>query len=95
MRAQPVTPAELDAATAGPLPFFRRLAASGPASVKLVCGFLACDAQPFNPLLDNLPPIIKIGRTQGGDACWLGEFIRLARAESATSAPAARACSPS
>ena len=83
MRAQPVTQAELDAATAGPLPFFRRVGEGGPASVKLVCGFLACDAQPFNPLLDNLPPIIKTGRTEGGDTSWLGEFIRLAMAESA------------
>ena len=83
MRAQPVTQAELDAATSGPLPFFRRVGDGGPSSVKLVCGFLACDAQPFNPLLDNLPPVIKTGRTAGGDTSWLGEFIRLARAESA------------
>jgi AraC-like DNA-binding protein len=79
MRAQPVTQAELDMATAGPLPFFRRVGQDGPASVKLVCGFLACDAQPFNPLLDNLPPIIKAG---GSDTSWLREFIRLARDES-------------
>src|SRR4051812_1697017 len=74
MRAQPVTQAEIAAATSGPLPFFRRVGEDGPASVKLVCGFLACDAQPFNPLLDNLPPMIKAGRTDGGDTSWLGEF---------------------
>ena len=45
----------------------RTLAASGPTSARFVCGFLACDAQPFNPLLDNLPPIIKTGVPQGGD----------------------------
>jgi AraC-like DNA-binding protein len=83
MRAQPVTQAELDAAAAGPLPFFRRVGESGPSSVKLVCGFLACDAQPFNPLLDNLPPVIKTGRIDGSDSSWLGEFIRLARNETA------------
>jgi AraC-like DNA-binding protein len=83
MRALPVSQAEVDAACAGPLPFFRRIGEGGPSSVKLVCGFLACDAQPFNPLLDNLPPIIKVGRADGGDTSWLGEFIRLARAESA------------
>jgi AraC-like DNA-binding protein len=81
MRAQPVTQAELDEAAAGPLPFFRRVGQGGGASVKLVCGFLACDAQPFNPLLDNLPPVIKAGRSGKGDVSWLGEFIRLARAE--------------
>ena len=58
-------------------------AASGPASAKLVCGFLACDAQPFNPLLDNLPPVIKAGDPQDSDAGWLGQFIRLAMSESA------------
>ena len=85
MRAQPVTQAELDAACAGPLPFFRRVGEGGTPSVKLVCGFLACDSHPFNPLLDNLPPIIKTGRIPGGDTSWLAEFIRLAMAESATS----------
>lgn len=83
MRAQPVTPEEIDAVAAGPLPFFCSLGDEGPASVKLVCGFLACDARPFNPLLDNLPPIIKAGNPAGGDANWLGQFIRLAQTESA------------
>ena len=57
------------------------LAATGPASARFVCGFLACDAQPFNPLLDNLPPIIKTGVPQGGDQGWLGQFIRVAMME--------------
>ena len=60
---------------------FRRVGDEG-RSVKLVCGFLACDARPFNPLLDNLPPVIKTGNPQGGDAHWLGQFIRLAMIES-------------
>ncbi|MGE5150063.1 MAG: AraC family transcriptional regulator [Rhodospirillaceae bacterium] len=83
MRAQPVTQAELDMAAAGPLPFFRRVGEGPTPTVKLVCGFLACDAQPFNPLLDNLPPVIKAGRIDGSDSSWLGDFVRLASAESA------------
>lgn len=83
MRAQPVTQEEVDVATAGSLPFFRHVGDQGPASVKLVCGFLACDARPFNPLLDHLPPVIKAGNPGGGDANWLGQFIRLAQSESA------------
>lgn len=83
MRAQPVTQAEIDFATAGALPFFRRIGDEGPVSAKLVCGFLACDARPFNPLLDNLPPVIKAGNPRSGDANWLGQFIRLASSESA------------
>jgi len=84
MRAQPVTQAEVDAACAGPLPFYRRVGDGEATSVKLVCGFLACDAQPFNPLLDNLPPVIKAGRVDGQESSWLAGFIRLARAESAS-----------
>jgi AraC-like DNA-binding protein len=82
MRAQPVTQAEVDAATSGPLPFFRSLGGEGPPSVKMTCGFLACDASPFNPLLDNLPPVIKSGNPRDRESNWLGHFIRLARAES-------------
>ncbi|OFW96828.1 MAG: AraC family transcriptional regulator [Alphaproteobacteria bacterium RIFCSPHIGHO2_12_FULL_66_14] len=83
MRARPVTQAEIDATTAGPLPFFRNLGGEGPPSVKIVCGFLACDSRPFNPLLDNLPAVIKAGNPRSGDANWLGQFIRLASSESA------------
>src|SRR5258708_35231655 len=84
MRADPVAPDALDGARASQLPFFVNYGGEGPPSVKLVCGFLACDARPFNPLLDNLPPIIKAGRLDAGEAPWLGQFIRLARGESAT-----------
>jgi AraC-like DNA-binding protein len=83
MRAEAVSAEALDAATSGRLPFFLTYGGNGPASTKLVCGFLACDAQPFNPLLDNLPPVIKIGDTRGGDTSWLGQFIRVAMIESA------------
>ena len=65
------------------MPFFLNYGGDGPISAKFVCGFLACDAQPFNPLLDNLLPVIKAGDKQGSDAGWLGQFIRLAMIESA------------
>ena len=83
MRADPGTPGPLDATIDGQLPFFINHGGDGPPSARLVCGFLACDAQPFNPLLDNLPPVIKAGDRNGGDTRWLGEFIRLATIESA------------
>src|SRR5258708_9425878 len=74
MRAQPVTREEIEVATAGPLPFFRDVFNEGggerPPSVKLVCGFLACDAQPVNPLFDKLPPVIQRVRGACGDAAW-------------------------
>src|SRR5882762_1509099 len=47
MRADPVAPGALDGANASQLPFFVNYGGEGPPSVKLVCGFLACDARPF------------------------------------------------
>ncbi len=83
MRADPVVTDTLDAATAGQLPFFINYGGDGPASAKFVCGYLACDAGPFNPLLENLPPVIKAGDPQDRDAGSLGQFIRFAVKESA------------
>ena len=83
MRAQSDAPSALDAAAASRLPFFVNLGGDGPASAKLVCGFLACDARPFNPLLENLPTVIKAGDSGNGDSGWLGQFIHIAMMESA------------
>jgi AraC-like DNA-binding protein len=83
MRADPLPPGALDAVTGSQLPFFINYGSDGPTTAKFVCGYLACDAHPFNPLLDNLPPVIKAGDKQGGDAGWLGQFIRMATMESA------------
>jgi AraC-like DNA-binding protein len=52
-------------------------------SKSCVCGYLACDAQPFNPLLDNLPRVIKTGDLQHQDEGWLGQFLRFALMEAA------------
>jgi AraC-like DNA-binding protein len=82
MRTDPV-PEKFEAAAASQLPFSISYGGDGPVSAKIVCGFLACDARPFNPLLDNLPPVIKAKDGEGDDARWLGQFIRLASMESA------------
>jgi len=82
MRTDPATPDVIEAATAGRLPFPINLGGAGP-TAKLVCGFLACDARPFNPLIENLPKVIKAGEPRGEDGNWLGQFIRLATMESA------------
>jgi AraC-like DNA-binding protein len=83
LRADPVTLAALEAATAGQLPSFLSYGGNGPTSARLVCGFLGCDARPFNPLLENLPPVIKASDHTDGGAGWLGQFIRFAMTESA------------
>jgi AraC-like DNA-binding protein len=83
MRAQPVSKADVDTIAGGALPFFKAVGDGTQPTVKLVCGFLACDARPFNPLLDNLPPIIITSWLESGPS-WLGHFIALARAESSS-----------
>lgn len=83
MRADPRPPGALDGLTGSQLPFVINYGSDGPTSAKFVCGYLACDARPFNPLLDNLPTVITAGDPHGSDAGWLGQFIRLATMESA------------
>jgi AraC-like DNA-binding protein len=83
MRADRVAPDALDAAAASQMPFVIRCGGDGPVSTNLICGYLACDARPFNPLLENLPPVIKAGDPRNSDAGWLGQFMRFAVAESA------------
>lgn len=83
MRADPCAPTALDLAADKPLPFFLNYGGGGRTTAKFVCGFLACDARPFNPLLDALPPFIKIGDDHGGESPWLSQFIGLAMSESA------------
>src|SRR5215467_3168837 len=82
MRTDSVPAEALKAATNGQLPFTTNLGDEGPISAKLVCGYLACDARPFNPLLDNLPPVITARDSEGDETPWLGQFIRLATIES-------------
>lgn len=81
MRASPVSRDAVEVVTASPLPFFMKYGSEGPASARLVCGFLACDAQPFNPLLDNLPSVMKASASDSSEG-WLAQFIRVAITES-------------
>ena len=76
MRAEPPTADMIEIADAGLLPFQINLMNGGAVSARLVCGYLACDAKPFNPLLEALPPMQ--GRNDNG---WLGQFIHFAVAE--------------
>jgi AraC-like DNA-binding protein len=82
MRADPPTPDVLEIATAGRKPFGINYG-DGPASAKLVCGYFACDARPFNPLLESLPPMFKAGEARNEGTGRIVDFIRIAVAESA------------
>ncbi|CDX27436.1 Transcriptional regulator, AraC family [Mesorhizobium sp. ORS 3324] len=81
LRADPPTADVLEIASASQKPFhLNYVSGDGSISAGLVCGYLACDALPFNPLLEALPPVIKAGDSKG-DAGWLGQFIKLAVSE--------------
>jgi AraC-like DNA-binding protein len=81
MRAEPPSADMIDVAEAGLLPFHINLMNGGAVSARLVCGYLACDARPFNPLLDALPPMLKAGDIRRNDTGWIGQFIHFAVAE--------------
>jgi AraC-like DNA-binding protein len=50
-----------------------------PDPARFVCGFLGCDARPFNPLLNALPRVIHVSDRTGGA---LQTFVQFAIAES-------------
>jgi len=63
----------------GQLPFSLAIGDSGRDPGRVVCGYLACDGRPFNPLLAALPPVIHV-RAMAGDP--LDAFVRFAVNES-------------
>ncbi|HUP08107.1 MAG TPA: AraC family transcriptional regulator [Caldimonas sp.] len=50
------------------------------ADATVVCGFLGCDLQPFNPLIAALPKLMHLRAGDGHG--WLASFVQLAVAES-------------
>lgn len=62
------------------LPLALRMDGGGPEHTAVICGFLGCDARPFNPLLATLPRVIHV--PGGSDDGTLRQFIKLALAES-------------
>jgi AraC-like DNA-binding protein len=87
-----------EGADATQLPFFHRFGDGGGTHTRLICGFLGCDARPFNPLLAALPRMLHLrggaragdgqaqgeaqGHAQGQAPGWLAELGRIALAES-------------
>ena len=64
------------------LPFMLRTGGEGPSDTHLICGFFSCDVRPFNPLLDALPRLMRVGpNVSNGSNGLLDQFIRFATAE--------------
>lgn len=75
--------------TADRRPFVMRCGGGDAERVEVVCGFLGCDARPFNPLLATLPRVLHLPAGSGDER--LSQLIRLASAESAAPSPGSEA----
>ncbi len=54
----------------------------GDARTTVVCGFLGCDARPFNPLLASLPRMLRMPGLAAGGGSWMGHLLRTVVEES-------------
>jgi AraC-like DNA-binding protein len=66
-------------ARASTLPLAVRMGGGQVDGAHVICGFLGCDARPFNPLLATLPRLIHLPRAAGGEV--LQQLVGLALAE--------------
>jgi AraC-like DNA-binding protein len=80
LRADPMT---ADSLVDGvPLPYVINFGKDGPTTAKVICGFLACDAGPFNPLIENLPRVLVGSCSRGhGEIPCLSAIVRFAMNE--------------
>lgn len=60
------TVAFLGEMAAGRLPFDVMEGGGAPPRTRYVCGYLGCDAGPFNPVLDALPAFLRVKRSTAG-----------------------------
>ncbi len=68
------------------LPIALRLGSGEAAATHVICGFLGCDARPFNPLLSALPRVFCV-RGASMEQRTLDPFMRLALGESKARRP--------
>jgi AraC-like DNA-binding protein len=69
------------AMVSGQLPFVVTEGGAGPERLQIVCGFLGCDALPFNPVLATLPTLVRV-RLQPESFPRLHALLNFAIAES-------------
>jgi len=64
------------------LPFVVDMGGGGGERTRFTCGYLGCDAKPFNPVLQALPRLLHIRAAEGAGI--MAQLIRLAVDETAT-----------
>jgi AraC-like DNA-binding protein len=72
-------------------PAIGRLEIGGRPNTTLACGFLGCDARPFNPLLASLPRVLHMPGIAAGSGSWIAHFLRTAVDESSRRRPGGEA----
>lgn len=73
----------------GQLPFVVTEGGDGSERIRLVCGFLGCDALPFNPVLTMLPGVLRV-RLDADSGSRLNALLALAVGESNHARPGKR-----
>lgn len=58
-----------------PRPFYLDPGGPGPETARIICGFLGCDAGPFNPLLQALPRMLHVAEGVSAEEGLLGLLI--------------------
>jgi AraC-like DNA-binding protein len=86
MRAPPQFATLYQQARWSRLPFPVKLG-SGDVEVHVVCGFLGCDARPFNPLLASLPRVLHARDRDGPSGGWLSKLMEMAEQEARSPRP--------
>jgi AraC-like DNA-binding protein len=65
-----------------PPPFALKMGEAGSPQAEVVCGFLGCDARPFNPLITTLPRVLHVKADPAPANPYLSSLIALTLAES-------------
>lgn len=74
---------------AGQLPLRHHRRWRRPLQTRYVCGFLGCEARPFNPLLGGLPPLMCIQCAASASSDLLDRLIEMTLAEEPAQRPGA------
>ena len=63
----------------------------GIGQIKVVCGFLGCDAKPFNPLLASMPRVMRMPGMAAEGSSWVAKFLHSMVEESTRKRPGGEA----